>query len=30
VIDVGMPAQPAWVREENPDVDFDGDGAFTI
>ncbi|RLC78029.1 MAG: hypothetical protein DRJ03_15975, partial [Chloroflexi bacterium] len=29
-IDLDIPALPDWVREENPDVDHDDDGTFTV
>lgn len=29
-IDSGIVAAPGWVREENPDIDFDADGAVTV
>ncbi|OQY15000.1 MAG: hypothetical protein B6I33_01660, partial [Propionibacterium sp. 4572_24] len=29
-IDSSTPASPGWVREENPDIDYDADGALTI
>ncbi len=29
-IDSSIPAAPGWVREENPDVDYDADGALTV
>ncbi|MFZ5916154.1 MAG: hypothetical protein ACOYZ7_04415 [Chloroflexota bacterium] len=29
-IDSSTPAAAGWVREENPDIDFDADGALTV
>jgi len=29
-IDSSTPAAPGWVREENPDVDYDANGALTV